>query len=132
MSQENVEIARRWNAAFNRRDLQGLFELADPDVGWWSREDDPAAPVARGHDGLGEGIAEIDEAIAELRVEVDEFTDAGEYVIASVRVVGHGRGSGVSFEEHEVHVLRVRRGRVLELREYHDTDEASKALGLSE
>ena len=132
MSQENVEIARRWNAAYNRRDWQALSELADPEIGWWSREDDPAARMVRGHDGLRKGIAEIDDAISELRVEVEELIDAGEYVIAPARVVGHGRGSGVAFEEHEVYVVRVQRGLVTELREYHDKDEALEALGLAE
>ena len=32
MSQENVEIVRRWNAAYNRRDFETMFELTDPDL----------------------------------------------------------------------------------------------------
>ena len=32
MSQENVEIVRRWNAAYNRRDFETMFELSDPDL----------------------------------------------------------------------------------------------------
>jgi ketosteroid isomerase-like protein len=32
MSQENVEIVRRWNTAYNRRDFENLIELTDPDL----------------------------------------------------------------------------------------------------
>jgi hypothetical protein len=31
MSQENVEIVRRWNTAYNERDYERLFELTAPD-----------------------------------------------------------------------------------------------------
>ena len=31
MSQENVEIVRLWNAAYNERDMDTLIKLTDPD-----------------------------------------------------------------------------------------------------
>ncbi len=108
-----------------------MLELADPDVAWWNREDDPGAPVSRGHDGLRTGMAELDE-LAELRVEPQEFIDAGEYVVVPVRVVGRGRASGASFEEQEVHVFRLREGKVSEGREFREKGEALKAAGLEE
>jgi hypothetical protein len=32
MSQENVEVVRRWNAAYNQRDFETLLGLTDPDI----------------------------------------------------------------------------------------------------
>ena len=127
-----MEIVRRWIAAFNRGDVAGMLKLADPDVEWWNREDDPGAPVSRGHDGLRTGMAELEESLAELRGEPKEFIDAGEYVVVPIRVVGRGRGSGASFEEHEVHVFRLRNGKVTEGREYRESNDALKAVGLEE
>jgi len=132
MSHENVEVVRRWLEALNRGDVAGVLGLADPDVEWWNRADDPGAPVTRGHDGLTQGLAELDESIAELRVEPEEFIDVGECVVVSVCVVGRGRESGASFEEHEVHMFRLRDGKVTEGREYRDRSEAFEALGLAE
>lgn len=132
MSQENIEIVQRWIEAFNRGDVAGVLELADPDVAWWNREDDPGAPVSRGHDGLTTGMAELEESLAELRGEPKEFIDAGEYVVVPICVVGRGRGSGASFEGHEVHVFRLRNGKVIEGREYRERNEALEAVGLSE
>jgi ketosteroid isomerase-like protein len=129
MSQKNVEIVRRENEAINRGDVATAMQLLDPGCEWWDREDDFGATVHRGHDGVTAFLAALAE-LAELRVEPEEFIDAGEYVVVPVRLVGHGRGSGASFEEHEVHVYKLRGGKIIELREYREKDEALKAAGV--
>jgi ketosteroid isomerase-like protein len=43
MSQENVEIVRRQNEAFNRGDVARILELLDAEIEWWDRQDDPGA-----------------------------------------------------------------------------------------
>ena len=131
MSQQNMEIVRRFNEAGDRNDLPAILELLDPGFEWWDRTDDPGATVHRGHEGFVRHLAEL-EADVELWVEVKELIDAGEYVVAPARVHGHGRTSGAPFEEHEVHVFRLRDGKILELREYRDKAEALEAVGLSE
>jgi ketosteroid isomerase-like protein len=131
VSQENVEIVRRLNAAFNRGDVAGLLELLDSTCEWWDREDDPGATVHRGHDGIRTFLAELG-AHADLRVESREFIDAGDDVVTPVRLEGRGQASGAPFEEYEVHVLRVRAGKVTEVREYRTKAEALKAVGLAE
>ena len=132
MSQENVEIVRRANAAVNRADAASLSELLDDDIAWWDREDDLDATVHRGRDGVSQALIELSDDIADLRVEVKEYIDAGDHVITPVRVTGRGRTSGASFEEDEVHVLKLREGKVTEVREYRDLREALKAVGLEE
>src|SRR6476661_3987866 len=118
MSQENVEIARRLNEAFNRGDLTAVLELLDPAFEWWDRADDPGASVYRGRDGYSKHLAELDADVVEMQVETKEVIDARDYVVAAIRVHGRGRASGAPFEEHEVHVLRLRAGKATELREY--------------
>lgn len=131
MSHENVEIARRFNEAGNRDDLAAMLELLDPSFEWWDREDDPGGTVHRGHDGFTRHMAEL-EADVDLQVELKGLIDAGDYVVAPVRVHGRGRASGAPFEEHEVHVIRLRNGKIIELREYREKLEAFAALGLTE
>ena len=131
MSHENVEIVRRQNDAFNRGDVATLLELTDPSIEWWDREDDPGADVHRGHDGVTKALAEL-AYLAELHIQAREFIDAGDYVVVPVRLTGRGEASGVSFEEDEVHVFRLRDGRITELREYREMSEALKAAGLQE
>src|SRR6478735_584564 len=129
MSQENVEIARRMNAAFNCGDVVAFAELLDDDVAWWDREDDLDATVHRGRDGVIKALATLADDISDLRVEVAEYIDGGDYVVTPVRVIGRGQISGASFEEDEVHVVKLREGKVIELREYRNRSEALKAVG---
>src|SRR6476469_9255868 len=124
MSQENVEIARRMNAAFNCGDAVSFAELLDDNVDWWDREDDLDATVHRGRDGVIKALATLADDISELRVEVTEYIDAGDHVVMPVRVTGRGQISGASFEEDEVHVLKLHDGKVIELREYRNRPEA--------
>ena len=48
MSKENVELFYEANDAFNRRDLDALLALADPDIEWFPRiaELEAGAPIA--------------------------------------------------------------------------------------
>ena len=132
MSQENVELVRRRFEAFNRGDLAAMIGLTDPDAIWWDRPDDPWGGVPhRGRDACIQHLAEILEE-AELEAQPHEFIDAGPSVVVGVRLVGRGRISGATFEEHEFHVLTLRDGKVIETREYHEREEALGAAGLSE
>src|SRR5262245_3926631 len=132
MSQENVEISRRFNEAFNRGDMAAVLRFLDPGFEWWDRADDPGATVYRGRDAYSKHLAEIGDDVVELQVELKEVIDAGDYVVAAVRVNGRGRASGAPFEEHEAHVLRLHGGKATELREYRTVAEALEAVGLSE
>jgi ketosteroid isomerase-like protein len=131
MSQENVEIVRRRFDAFNDGDLTAALALTDPNIEWWDRVDDPGAGVYRGQDAVVKHLAEIAEEL-ELQIEPLEFVDAGDAVVVVLRLFGRGVGSGVPFEEHEVHVFKLRDGKVTEQREYRERSEALKALGLEE
>ncbi len=81
MSQVNVEIVRRWNAAYNERDMDTLIELTDPDIEFRSIflavESD-----FRGYDGLYAYFQAIDDAYERFVVVPDEFLDAGAAVAA--------------------------------------------------
>jgi ketosteroid isomerase-like protein len=132
MSQENVEIVRRLNAAVNGGDIASLAELLDDDIAWWDREDDLNATVHRGRDGFTKALTELADDIADLHVEVKEYIDAGDHVVAPVRVTGRGQISGATFEEDEVHVAKLRERKITELREYRTRHEALEAVGLEE
>jgi uncharacterized protein len=131
MSQENVEIVRRRFDAFNEGDLAAAFALTDPNFVWWDRADDPGAGVYRGQDAVEKHLAEIAEEI-ELQIEPLEFIEAGDAVVVPLRLSGRGLASGVPFEAHEVHVFKLREGKVTEQREYRERSEALKAVGLEE
>jgi ketosteroid isomerase-like protein len=131
MSEENVQIVRRLNEAVNRGDVATVIEVLDPGFEWWDREDDPGATVHRGPAGFGQHFADLGTDV-ELRVQVKEYIDAGDYVVTPVRLHGRGKASGTPFEEYEVHVIRLRDGKVTELREFRTKAQALAAAGLAE
>ncbi len=65
-------------------------------------------------------------------MEPKEFIEAGDYVVVTLYHVMRGRASGASIEGHEVHVFKLRDGKITELREYREKTEALKAVGMAE
>ena len=75
MSQENVEIARRFVDRFNAGEF--AWEQLDPAVVWVI---DPPAFLAgtyQGHDGVRTLLARFTEIFDEARYEIDELLDRG-------------------------------------------------------
>ena len=130
MSQENVEIVRRYIWAFEN-DLDTFRELTHPAIEW--------APVEENHTpshGI-EGAVRIRngwlDAWDEHRVDIEEALDGGgDDVVATVHVIGRGRGSGVEVDVRLYLHLRVRDGNVVYLYEHEERADALKAAGLAD
>jgi ketosteroid isomerase-like protein len=131
MSQENVEIARRWNAAYNERDMDTLIKLTDPDFEFRSiflaMESD-----FRGYDGLSAYFQAIDDAYERFEVVPDEFLDAGAAVATLARAEWRGRESGAEGSMPLAITTWLRAGRVFRLETFTDRREGLEAVGLSE
>jgi ketosteroid isomerase-like protein len=127
-----VEIVKRGYEALSRGDMAAVLEGFDPNIEWWDRCDALNPTVVRGHDGMRGMWAEIAESFAEWRMEPKEFIDAGDYVVVPLDHVMRGRASGALIEGHEVHVFKLRDGKVTELREYQTKAEALEAVSLEQ
>jgi ketosteroid isomerase-like protein len=132
MSQANVELVRAMYAAFNRRDFDAWLAHFDPEVVWYAGADEPEPGPFRGHQGTMELVARWLDLLPDLRLEVEEYIDAGEYVSVPARVRGHTSGSDADVIVDEVFVDRYRDGKIVEVREYRTREEAFAAVGLSE
>jgi len=133
MSQENVEIVRRSNAAFNRGDVDETLAFFAPEAVWHSRADEPDTGSYQGREAIREMAQMWREMFAEFRLELDEYIDAGdEYVVVSGRMSGRGRGSGAEVRDLYTWVVRLRNGSVVEVAEYADKAQALEAVGLPE
>ncbi len=99
MSQENVELTRQAQDAFNRRDLHGLLALMDLDVEFVPYEVSvQGGDPYRGHAGVRTWWEESLAAIPDLRAEQHELRDFGEMIFVRGRLRGQGGASGASFE----------------------------------
>lgn len=115
MSQENVEIARRAYAAFNRHDWDAALEDVDPNVEWHQITQFPDRAVYRGRDDMRDRFwnQQLVEQFGDFRIEVEEFVDAGDHVVMLGHIVGHGSTSGAPIRLRVVNVLEIRDGKLI-------------------
>jgi ketosteroid isomerase-like protein len=131
MSQENVEIVRRWWASLEAGDLP--FDLTDENV----RIDNIERPVVQGafhgHDGLRRWWQDFTESLADIHHEVLDSTalDA-ERVLAEIRSQGHFRDTGLPIDLRWASIFSLRNGKVVHAAGYLSAQEALKAVGLEE
>jgi len=134
MSQENVEIARRANAAFNDADFVEFAEYLHADITFTDQAN--AADVAATIEGRAAVLAlcsEWEQAFDGFRAEISEYVDAGDEVVCVTRWVGTGKQSAVVVDVSQVDVYAFRDGKVVEVTlAYPDKRAALEAVGLSE
>jgi ketosteroid isomerase-like protein len=130
MSEENVEIVRRFVEGWQRSDWEGMAELADPGVELHGT----VGGVEEGR--IRRGIAEIrrdfesnEEIWDEHRVEIDELIDAGDRVVLFQREYQRGRSSGVELVLEAAVLVDVRGGRIVRLQGFMDRAAALDAAG---
>ena len=133
MSQANMEIAKRGLDAFNRRDLDGVDKLANPDYEFF-----PAlvgtvdGDSYQGREGLQRYFEMVSDTWEELRLVGGEFRDVGNHVLWLGRLEGCGRGSGVQVDSPCAFIIELRSGKIARVRSFLDHGEALRAAGLSE
>ena len=132
MSRENVEIVRRMAEAFNAGGVGAVREYFHPEIEW---HEDPAFPesgVYRGIDAVVDYTAQFLAEFGEIHYEAAQLTEAGQHVLANMKIKGSGKTSGAAFEVSAWWVLTVRDGQVICGYAYLDRAAALEAVGLSE
>jgi ketosteroid isomerase-like protein len=132
MSQANVDKARDFIAAYNRRDFDAAIESFDPEIEWVLPERQ-SSDSCRGPDEVRRFWEGIDETFDELRLVPQEFLDAGDQVATRLRHYGRGKGSGVEIDEELYHqVATFHAGKMVRIEYFADWGEALEAAGLRE
>jgi ketosteroid isomerase-like protein len=114
MSRENVELAKRFQEA-QRGDIDAAMEFVAEDViavEFGSRIDTPN--VFHGRDEWLGYYAHAAEVFEDYAREIDEWMEAGDWVIAVGRWVGTGKLSSVPVEGRAVNAARWREGKIVE------------------
>ena len=104
---------------------------------WWDPEieyvEDPRWPGSSTYRGLDEVIAAWNaylEILGSTELSVERIVDAGDDVVALVRVSGVSKGADVPFDHLWAYVCRLRDGKLAYQRAYWDPDEALAAAGV--
>jgi ketosteroid isomerase-like protein len=93
MSQENVEIVRRAYEAFNLRDRSLAREVLAPEIEIDLTRNVFNPQVIRRCEGIEQFMTTLNEVWEDFRFEVEELIDAGDNVVAVVRLVGKGKAA---------------------------------------
>ena len=129
MSQENVDVARRSINAFNRRDIEALRLLDDPDIEVdWSASRGVEAGVYRGIDAVLRFYMLAFDVFDEIILEPDRFIDAGELVVVPNKSRSRGR-EGIEVFARGALLFTVRSLRITRICLYQETAEALEAVG---
>jgi len=135
MSEQNVEIARRWyGVATSKADLLAgmprTMALCHPDVEWSAPED---GTTYRGREGVRQRLEEWLGSFEDYRYEIRRIIDCGnDEVLVEASEVGRGATSGAEVRATNYELLTIRDGMIVRIREYYDEDKALEAAGLRE
>jgi ketosteroid isomerase-like protein len=135
MSQENVELVRAAWEAWERGDMEAIFEFYDPAIVWDQThyQAGELSAVYHGYDGVKQFFREWLAPFESYYAHAEEFIDAGESVVVRLRQGGRGKQSGVEVEMPPYwQVYRLRDGLAVRIEVYSDQDDALKAVGLEE
>jgi ketosteroid isomerase-like protein len=132
MSQENVEVIRRLYGLWPDR-ISAAEEVLHPDVAMDIASRNVITPgLYRGFDGFRRFLERVEEVWENLQVEPEELIDAGDNVVAAVRMSGKRRGTKVKTDTRVFTVWTFREGKVWRYTSYGTKRQALEAVGLSE
>ena len=132
MAQEYVEVAKAFYEAYNARDSEALDRLLHPEA-------EITTLSARG--GLGgewtrattrQYFEQLDEAWAGLQIEIEDYREVGERVVALGVARGAGLSSHVEIASDFAAVLVVNGSQIMLVDSYSNWKDALEAVGLSE
>jgi uncharacterized protein len=134
MPQDNLELVRKAQEAFNRRDLGTLAKLTHDELEFVSvlTAVDAGGGSHHGKEAWESYFARMDDSWEDWHIEDFRAFDAGDNRVASVfRLVGTGKSSGARVDRAIGLAYQLRDGKLWRMRSYLDPNEALEAVGLS-
>ena len=133
MSQENVEIVRRWWAGFNEDELPPL-ELCDTQIEIRIPDEFPFTGIYRGHEGLRDWVAEVFDVIEDHHVAIESVVQApdNETVVMALRSTGRAKEMQIKMDVPWAALWVIRGGKLVYAHGYMTIVEALEAAGLAE
>ncbi len=131
MSEADFDVLRRGYEAFNRRDLEGLVALFDPDAVWIPSSSAWGAGNAyRGHDGVRRLLDDLARDWQDFQADPREFRQVGDHILVLGQVRAVPKDGDHEITSSTGWIWEVRDGRALRLQAYTDPERALEARGL--
>jgi ketosteroid isomerase-like protein len=126
--QEDVDRLRGAYRAFNEGGVEAFLERLAPEFQVSDRESSPDRETRHGKEGIKDLFASYMEAFDALRLEPEEFIDAGDQIVVCLRQRVRGKGSGAEVTGRIAHAWTLRGPEVLRLRIFGDKQTALETL----
>ena len=134
MSQENVEVVRRWWKGFNEDGLPPL-SLCDEEIEIRMPPDFPVRGLFKGHDGVRRWRDQVFDIVDNARVEPEKIAEApgeAETLLMLLRATGTARYTEIKVDLEWAAIWTIRDGKLIRAQGYLNRAEALEAAGLSE
>jgi ketosteroid isomerase-like protein len=116
MRSPDCDTVLRAIAAYNRGDVDALCAFMAPDVELRPPVSALRGVAYRGHEGVRQWFADLDESFSRVRIEPIELTDLGGLVLALTSFEAKGGESEVEFDSELGLLLEVDDGRIVSWR----------------
>ena len=125
--EKNIQTVKDFFAAISRGNKEALLALVAEDIEWIiPGEDWPLAGTRRGHAGLAD-LLETASKTMETSTELREFVAQGDRVLVVGFATGKIKATNKTFEDDWIFAIKVRDGRLTNIREYVDTQALARA-----
>jgi ketosteroid isomerase-like protein len=127
---EKSELYRRGLEAWNERDVERFLETVHPEFVLRSRLTDVEGTAYQGHAGVRQYFTDLAEAFNELRMEIEEIEERGDWVVVTLRLTGTGAASGAGLDVDVISAVRFRDGLVVQSFTERTKEDVLAAAGL--
>ncbi|HEX4564490.1 MAG TPA: nuclear transport factor 2 family protein, partial [Solirubrobacteraceae bacterium] len=125
MPGENMSLLREGFEALSSGDERRILTFAHPDFETVVPPELSAEPdTYRGHEGIRRYFKLFDDAMEGVRFEAERMWEAGDSVVALVRLTARGKQTGIAVEQRSAQVWTIRDGRALRAQTFPELAEA--------
>jgi ketosteroid isomerase-like protein len=132
MSQENVEVVKAFFEAYNARNIEAVDRLLHPEAEITTLSTRAGMPDHWRQGTTKRYFEQLDEAWTDLRVEVEDYRELGERVVALGVLRGAGMHSHVEVARDFATVFVIRDSQIVLLDTYDNWKAGLDAAGLRE
>ena len=132
MSQESLAVVRAIHEALARGAAAASLGLLHPDIEYINPSGAVEPGTRRGIAAYEDAMRSINDAFADVRIEVREMKDVGDRVVVLATYIARGRSSGAQRENEDGYIWTVRDGQAVSFQWFNDPVKALEAVGLTE
>jgi ketosteroid isomerase-like protein len=131
MSEENVEIVRRYSAAWNAGGLDAARAFWSEDFEWHDAPGMPDASVYRGAKASAAHFRDLNEVLGRMQVHLDRVLSADDEVFVLLHVHLDAPRGELALEGPIFETVRIEEDKISRIRLFLDERAALEAAGLS-